>query len=138
MGVKVKKIRGSWYLVINFKGHRKTKKIGGSLEIAREVARKVEGRLAQGDMGIFGEDETKSVLFCDYADRWLKKHIEINMKPATFALYTWLMDCHIVPFFGKQRVSSVTAERVEDFVYALATKKENGQCVHAQKTISLI
>ncbi|MBZ5494539.1 MAG: site-specific integrase [Acidobacteriia bacterium] len=138
MGVKVKKIRGSWYLVINYKGHRKTKKIGNSLEIAREVARKVEGRLAQGDMGIFGEDDARAVIFSEYADRWLKKHIEINTKPATLALYKWLMDCHILPYFGKQRVSAVTAERVEDFVYALATKKENGQCVHAQKTISLI
>jgi integrase len=138
MGVKVKKIRGSWYIVINYHGQRKTKKIGSSLAIAKEVARKVEAKLALGDMGIFGNDDAKAVIFADYADRWLHKHIEINNKPATFTLYTWIMSAHVLPVFGTKRVSAITAEHVEDFVYSLATRKENGQCVHAQKTISLI
>lgn len=138
MGVKVKKIRGSWYLVINYHGKRKTKKIGGSLEIAKDVARKVEAKLALGDMGIFGEDDAKAVMFSDYIDRWLHKHIEINATPATFTLYSWITARHLVPWFGKKRVSAITAEHVEDFVYALATAKEDGKCIHAQKTISLI
>jgi integrase len=138
MGVKVKRIRGSWYIVINYHGHRKTKKIGDSKEIAKAVARKVEARLALGDMGIFGEDDARAVVFSEYADRWLTKHIEINSKPATFSLYSWLMSRHILPTFGKKHVRTITAENVEDFVYALATAKKDGQCIHAQKTISLI
>jgi integrase len=138
LGVKVKKIRGSWYIVVNYRGRRKTKKIGDSLAIAKDVARKVEAKLALGDMGIFGDDDSAAVIFADYATRWLQKHVEINCKPATFALYTWLMDCHILPVFGTKRVNAITAEHVEDFVYSLATKKKDGQCVHAQKTISLI
>lgn len=138
MAVKVKKLRGSYYIVIDHKGQRKTKKVGGTLEFARGVARQIEAKLTLGDCGILANDKSASPLFADYAARWLEKHVEINTKPATFTLYSWIMGSHLVPQFGKQRVDAVTAEHVEDFVYKLATKKENGQCVHAQKTISLI
>lgn len=138
MAVKVKKLRGSYYVVINHKGQRKTKKVGGTLEFARGVARQIEAKLTLGDFGILSEEKNAAPLFSEYAARWLEKHVEINTKPATFTLYTWLMKCHLLPHFGKQRVDAITAEHVEDFVHKLATKKEDGQCVHAQKTISLI
>jgi integrase len=94
MGVKVKKLRGSYYIQINFKGQRKTKKVGGTLESARDIAKKVEAKLIMGDLGIISEDKAVSPLVSEYAERWLEKHIQVTTKPATYAQYSQLMKTH--------------------------------------------
>jgi integrase len=138
MGVKVKKLRGSYYIQINFKGQRKTKKVGGTLESARNIAKKVEAKLIMGDLGIISDDKAVSPLVSEYAERWLEKHIQVTTKPATYAQYSQLMKTHILPRYGHKRVDAITPEHVEDFVYLLVTKKENGACVYAQRTIGAI
>lgn len=139
MGVKVKKIRGSWYLVIDYHGRRKTKKIGSRLSIARDVARKVEARLALGDMGIFGEDACASPLLRDYADRWLRTQIELKKKHGTHVAYERMMRVHVLPQFGAQRLDAITSAKVADFVYELATRKgEDTKPVYTQSTVDLI
>ena len=46
MGVKIRKLRGKWYLVIDYRGKRKTRVIGTDRKIAEEVRRQVEAKLA--------------------------------------------------------------------------------------------
>jgi integrase len=139
MGVKVKKIRGSWYIRVNYKGHRKTKRIGTSRDVAEDVKRKVEARLALGDLGIFGADDAaKTAVFRDVAERWLKS-VAVKRKPSTFQTYESTMRVHVAPVFGARRVDSITDAQVEDFIYALATKKDaDDQPVFAQATVALI
>lgn len=138
MGVQVKKLRGSYYLVINHRGQRKTKKVGGTLNFAREVAREMEARLTRNELGIFKADSSDAPLFSEYADRWLHKRIEISTKPATFAQYSQLMKTHILPHFGHKRVNAITREGVEDFIHALVSKKHAGEPLYAQRTIGAI
>jgi len=52
MGVKIRKLRGKWYLVIDYRGKRKTRVIGSDRKIAEEVRRQVEAKLALGNIGI--------------------------------------------------------------------------------------
>jgi hypothetical protein len=84
VSVKVKRLRGSWYIVIDHKGLRKTKKVGGTLEFARKIARQVEERLIRGELGILKEDS--SPLFSAYAERWLRDHWH-DIQPSTKRSY---------------------------------------------------
>jgi hypothetical protein len=68
MGVKIRKLRGKWYLVIDHRGKRKTRVIGTDRKIAEEVRRQVEAKLALGDTGIFGSNERTIRTFGAYAD----------------------------------------------------------------------
>lgn len=124
--------------MINYKGHRKTKKIGSSRAVANDVARKVEARLALGDMGIFGEESDSMPKFSDYAERWLQQFIAIRKKPATVRVYTVMMQNHCIPQFGNRAVDMISAASVEDFIYMLATKRKNDQPEYTAATIRLI
>ena len=55
MGVKVReknKGSGVWWIFIDHQGRRKAKKIGKDKRVAEQIARKVEAKLALGDMGL--------------------------------------------------------------------------------------
>lgn len=58
MSVKLRKLRGSWYIVIDHNGQRKKRKVGGTLEFARGVARQVQEKVTRGDLGILNEKDS--------------------------------------------------------------------------------
>jgi len=49
MGVKVRFKKGAWWLVIDYKGRRRSKKIGDR-DVANATAKKLRARLATGDL----------------------------------------------------------------------------------------
>jgi predicted nucleotidyltransferase len=58
MGVKIRKKNGKWYVYLNYHGKRKAKCVGVSRQVAEEVRRKLEARLALGDTGVlFDHDQ---------------------------------------------------------------------------------
>ena len=71
MGVKIKKRGGKWYVFVNYHGRRKAKCVGSSRQLAEQVKRQLEGKLALGDLGFLGQDEQQVTLFRDYAKKWL-------------------------------------------------------------------
>jgi integrase len=130
VSVKVKRLRGSWYIVIDHKGLRKTKKVGGTLELARKIARQVEERLIRGELGILREDN--SPLFSAYAERWLRDHGH-DIRPSTKRSYEQLLRLHVTPRFGNKPLNKITRDDVKDFV---STVSEEG--VHSRNTVRLI
>jgi len=46
MGVKIKKRGGKWYVYVNYHGRRKAKCVGTSRELAEQVRRQFEAKLA--------------------------------------------------------------------------------------------
>jgi hypothetical protein len=62
MSVKVRKLRGSWYVVIDHKGRRVKRKVGGTLEYARGIARQLQERLTRGDLEILNEVERRAAI----------------------------------------------------------------------------
>ena len=82
MGVKIRKLRGKWYLVIDHRGKRKTRAIGTDRKIAEEVRRQVEAKLALGDAGILS-DRRLMPTFGAYADEWLKDYARLECKTST-------------------------------------------------------
>jgi hypothetical protein len=65
MGVKIRERpagSGIWWIFIDHQGTRKAKKVGKDKKLAMEAAKKIEAKLALGDMGIM-EEQLKSPIF---------------------------------------------------------------------------
>jgi hypothetical protein len=83
MGVKIKKRGGKWYVFVNYHGQRKAKCVGPSRQIAEQVRRQVEARLALGDLGFLGHDQEQVPTFREYAKHWLSSYADLECKPST-------------------------------------------------------
>lgn len=59
-----------------------------------------------------------SILFSDVAVLWLSEK-QGKIKEQTERKYRLCLDAHILPYFGKMRVSAITAEKVKDYLSSL-------------------
>jgi len=131
MSVKLRKLRGSWYIVIDHNGQRKKRKVGGTLEFARGVARQIQEKLTRGDLGILNEKDS-TPLFSVYAEQWLRNHGH-NVQPSTKRSYEQLLRLHVTPRFGQKPLSKITRDDVKEFVSAISEKGD-----HSRNTVRLI
>jgi hypothetical protein len=76
MGVKIRKRGGKWYVFVNSHGRRKAKCLGSSRQLAEQVKRQLEAKLALGRF--LGQDEKPVPLFRDYAKNWLTGYEDSN------------------------------------------------------------
>ena len=97
MGVKIRFKRGAWWLVIDHKGRRRSKKIGDR-DTANITAKKVREALVAGDLGCTVR-ETAQVLVEGYANEWLNG-LKGNLKASTVSFYSDNLRRHILPALG--------------------------------------
>jgi hypothetical protein len=57
MGVKIRQKNGKWYVFVDYHGRRKAKCVG-TKPAAEDVKRKLEARLALGDLSVFSEERS--------------------------------------------------------------------------------
>ena len=120
MGVKIKKRGGKWYVFVNYHGRRKAKCIGSTRQLAEQVKRQLEAKLALGDFGFLGQDEKQAPLFRDYAKNWLSGYVELECKPSTAYSYAQLLRLHVTPRFGDRRLAEITRDDVKQFLSDLS------------------
>ena len=113
MGVKVRKRNGKWYVVIDYRGRRKSKMVG-TREAAEKVKREIEARLAFGDFGIFSEQEAPT--FRQYSEQWFQTRVIAELKPSTAAGYRSLLDSRLLPKLGNLRLPEITRRAAKDFL----------------------
>jgi len=128
MGVKLRKRNSAWWVFIDYHGKRKAKKVG-SREAAEAVKRKLEARLAEGDLGCL-EERTVPV-FRDYSERWLKEYAELECKASTVGFYRQCLKLHVEPKFGELRLDAITRDQVKAWIASLC---EEG---YARNTVRL-
>jgi integrase len=78
MGVKFRERpegSGVWWLFIDHQGKRKARKIGKDKKLALDVAKKVEAKLALGDVGPLEKNETTPPTFAEYAQTWISEPV---------------------------------------------------------------
>jgi hypothetical protein len=113
MGVKVKeKNPGEWWIYINHQGKRKAKKIGRDKRLAQEAAKKIEAKLALGDLHL---DEKKVPNFKKYAERWIETVVRATCKRSTLENYRDKLKKDILPVFEKLPISEVNRMKVKEF-----------------------
>ncbi|MEW5908553.1 MAG: site-specific integrase [Thermodesulfobacteriota bacterium] len=116
MSVKVRerpKGSGVWWLFIDHRGQRKSKKIGKDKRLATEAAKKLSAKLVLNDMALGTEEKEPLPLFKDYAQQWLHGYVKPLRKPSTFERYEQAMK-HILPIIGNKPLDQITRGDVRD------------------------
>ncbi len=122
MGVKVRekpKGSGIWWIFIDHKGRRKAKKIGRDKKVALAMAKKIEGKLALGDMKLSSDKERQEPevsTFEEYSGTWVNVTVLATCKPSTFGDYKGILKNHVLSEFGKKPVNEITRLMVKSFL----------------------
>ena len=87
--------------------------------VAVQVQKQLEAKLALGDVGLLKE-EPKTVLFREYAQKWLDTYVATKCKPSSARVLRQIVRNHLVPAFGEHAMSHLTRQHVKDF---LATRR---------------
>jgi integrase len=103
MGVKVKFYRGAWWIFIDHKGRRRSKKIGDR-QTAQHLAQQIRLALAAGDIGLTQPTQTT---LRSYAKDGLRG-LHANLKASTVRFYTENLERHVLPLLGDRPVASLT------------------------------
>lgn len=121
MGVLVRKRHDGWYVVVNHRGTRQSTKVGPDKESAEKIAKKVRVQLAEGTLQL---GRPSGPLFKEYAEGWLKQHVQVNgIKESTAENYDKSIRLYLVPAFGEKRLTEIGRGDVKAFVARL---RENG------------
>lgn len=118
MAVKVRKIRGQWRVVVDYKGIRQSRNTG-SKKAAEVVARQLEAKLALGDMGFLEEKPPAAPAFDDYAAQWLATHATHSCKESIYTRYEGVVRNYLIPAFGNRPLTGITRADVKQFIYRL-------------------
>ena len=119
MGVKIREKppkSGAWWVFIDHQGKRKAKKIGKDRKLAQEVARKMEAKLALGDVGVM-EEQAKIPTFREYAGGWLNTYGVTSLKYSTLESYRNELRNHLMPAFGVKGLNEISRSDVKRFLY---------------------
>jgi len=143
MGVKVRekqKESGIWWIFIDHKGRRKAKKIGKDKKVALAIAKKIEAKLAFGDMKLSSDNEIKKAevsTFEEYAGTWIKVIVPATCKPSTLSDYKGILNNHVLPDFGKKPVDEITRLMVKNNLMIKVNQGyANSTVVHIKNAIS--
>ena len=129
MGAIVKeKVKGSgeWWVFINHKGMRKSKKCGPGARgknLAEHLAKLVESNLMLGRPLMGKEEKPPTPTLAQYYERFKKTYMEATMKETTFDSYDSNFRVHILPVLGSYRLDQIDNMKMEDFVTGLLKKK---------------
>jgi len=119
MGVTIRKRGGKWYVFVNYHGQRKAKCVGPSRQIAEQVRRQLEAKLALGDLGFLADKPT--ITFREYAERWLKTDAK-RSKDSTVNFYRDYQGRYVLPVFGATKLDGISREAIKAFMADLSTR----------------
>lgn len=118
MGVTVReKVKGSgeWWIFINHRGQRKSKRFGRDEKKALEAAKLIEARLALGDLGVV-EHKKKVPFFKEYASLWLEDYVKAIRRASTYDRYKLALEKHVYPALGKMRMDEISRGDVRNLL----------------------
>jgi integrase len=102
----------------DLRGHNRSAGTFNRRRDAIREAAKAEVRVAEGRGG---DPRRGKMNFTTYVDEeWLPNHV---MEPSTRQNYTYAIEAHIKPFFGKYKMNEILPSHVREWVTELATKK---------------
>src|SRR3990172_3016218 len=137
MGVKMRERKpGEWWLFIDHKGKRKAKKIG-SKEAAESAASELEEALGKKDLRL--RTRAEIVTFRQYAEKWIKGHVAVNLKPATLAHYQAVLDKFIYPDFGGSPIDEIRRDEIKALCFRVLEKGySKSSALHVARAMSAI
>ena len=83
-------------------------------EAARREAARLLGIIARGDDPAQAKETAKAEpTFAAFAERYMADHAALHKKPSTVKDQRSLLRCHLVPAFGRLRLSAITPQLIE-------------------------
>ncbi|MBN1567970.1 MAG: site-specific integrase [Acidobacteria bacterium] len=121
MTIKVKQLRkGSWYLVVRWKGKKFVKRVADTKKQAEEIQKDLERELQFRGYGALEAFKPKGkghgLTVSSYSDRWIDELKRSGLKPSTIDSYELQLTRHIKPFFENLPLADITYSRVKDFI----------------------
>ena len=120
MPANTRKRGRNWYVFVEHHGRRIARSVGPNKRRAEQLCRELNARLVLGDLSIFGKAESKTPLFLDYGQTWVRQHADIECKPSTVAGYRSILEGRLNPVFGKLPLDEITRNQVKDYLSDLA------------------
>ncbi len=122
MGVKVREIpkeSGNWYLVIDHRGERRSKKVGRSKEAAEKVAEQVRANLLLGRPLLGKGDKPTVPTLNQYYARFKERYMKTAIKESSYIIYESAFRLHILPERGRLRLDLIERGGMEEFIAVL-------------------
>ena len=99
-------------------GHYRWEIVHGSLEDAEARRAQLRRRKQRG-----ARIEPTRQTFEQYAREWLERQ---TVRPRTLEIYSWALNQHLIPYFGRRRLDQITAEDIAAFIAQMKRKKLKG------------
>jgi len=126
MGVKVREIpkqSGNWYIVIDHRGERRSKKIGPSKAAAEKVAEQVRANLVLGRPLLGKGDKPTVPTLGQYYIGFKERYMKTAIRESTSRVYDTCFRNQTLPQLGRLRLDQINREHMEEFI-AVMMKKE--------------
>jgi integrase len=104
VGVRVRFHRGAWWVFVQHRNRRRSKKVGDR-QTANRVAQQIRERLAGTEFQLTPKQEQQTVEA--YAQTWIGT-LTGNLKASTIRFYTDHLQRHIIPILGSRFISSLS------------------------------
>jgi len=112
-------------------GHYRWEIVHGNLEDAEARRAQLRIRKQQG-----ARIEPTRQTFEQYAREWLERQ---TVRPRTLEIYSWALNQHLIPHFGRRRLDQITAEDIAAFIAQMKRKKLKGWTItSALRPLSII
>ena len=118
--IEKKQLKGGIRYYVRYRDPAGIRKTHGGFRLkmdAEASLRKIEAELASGNYGKRGDCS-----FECFSETWLRKHATLK-KPSTQDDYTGVVRHHLIPYFSRMMLNSVTPAHVQEYV---TTKQEAG------------
>src|SRR6185436_18881162 len=119
MGVKLRFRRGAWWIFIDHRGQRRSKRIGDK-QTAERLAKEIRERLVRSDFQLPATDAS-SITLTKYCEDWMRQ-AKLNLKASTIRFYDGALEQHILPALGSRLVSNLKRSDCRDLVMTCRAK----------------
>jgi hypothetical protein len=99
-------------VLVNYHGRRKAKCVGASRQLAEQVRRRLEAKLALRDLLLFDDGE-KTPTFGSNADRWLTDYARVECKTSTADGYEGVIEQYLRPRFGNRALDQIKRDDIK-------------------------
>lgn len=112
-------------------GVRRWEIIHGNLEVAQARRAELLLRRRRGE-----RVEPTRQTFAQYGREWLERQ---DVRPRTRELYTWALEQHLIPYFGRRRLDQIACEDIAAFISSMRQKGLKGWTItSALRPLSII
>jgi integrase len=126
MGVRLQERDGKgWYVIIHWKGQRRTKFFGKNKGLAKEFRDKLDAKLRLGGAGL---PNKAGVKIETYAETWLDR-IRCTRKSSTYEDYRKMLDRDLLPVLKGLDLEDVSREKVKALAFAGLKKGQSPKTV---------